>query len=634
MASKSTNSRIAILDAGAQYVDLIRKAVSRLGFNVDVLPLDTEPLQLEKNYDAFIISGGPASTHAAGAPMPQPDFWQTAKPTFGICYGQQAMALALGGEVQTGVKRQDGVVTTQVDVTNPLFSNVKADTTALFTHGDFVTKLPAGFAAIGSHKLDKQTVYSAIAKDNLWAVQFHPEVFDETPEGYEIIRNFLTKCAGLKPDQTLLDSHTDILVRDLTQKIVAAVGKRHVVAFASGGVDSTVATLLATKCLPQDKLHIFYIDNGFMRREDDDVIAMLQKIGVPVQAVNAVNDFAEAQAVIDGKLTEPLIRATDPEIKRKIIGQKFVEIRDDLTQSLNLQLEETILLQGTNAADRIESGHSKGGQVTDVIKTHHNQVQGIKDLQAAGLLIEPLDELFKDEIRRLGEHMGLPEAVVWRQPFPGPGLAIRLLASKSEQPDKSDAHKTKIIQQYLDKQNGEVVAQVLPVRSVGVGGDARTHASALALQGEASWEEWAALAKDLPARYRGQVNRVVIALGENPITALAITPTDLSQATADQLRQADSIIFTEMRRLKLLKNIKQCPVVLLPVSFGKQGERSIVLRPVTTSTFMTVQAMVPGKDLPDGFIERCTDRILKEVPGISQVFLDLTNKPPATTEWE
>lgn len=630
----SKKSKIVVLDAGAQYVDLIRKAISRLGFAVDVLPLDSNPAQLEKTYDAFVISGGPASTHAEGAPMPQAALWKTQKPTLGICYGQQSMALALGGTVETGTKRQDGVVTTHVEVINLLFSGIKADTNALFTHGDYVTKLPTGFTAIGSHKLGKQTVYSAIAKDNFWAVQFHPEVFDETPEGYEIFRNFLTKCAQLQPDEELLASQANKLVADLRQRIKTAVGDREVIAFASGGVDSTVATVLAAGCLDKEKLHIFYIDNGFMRQEDDDVITMLQGVGVPVQHIDTVEEFAEAQLEIDGRLAGPLREVTDPETKRKIIGHKFVEIRDKLTASLKLPIDNTVLLQGTNAADRIESGHSKGGKVTDVIKTHHNQVPGIKALEAAGLLVEPLDELFKDEIRRLGEHLGLPEDVVWRQPFPGPGLAIRILANKDGRIEASDQQKTAAIRTYLKQTGRQLTAQVLPVRSVGVGGDARSHASALALQGDLSWAEFADLAKDLPAHFRSEINRVVVALGPERLASPQLVDTDLSQVTADQLRRADSIVFAQMRKAGLLKKIKQCPVVLLPVSFGQKGDRSIVLRPVTTSTFMTVQAMVPGKDLPEAFIRNCTDGILAEVPGISQVFLDLTNKPPATTEWE
>lgn len=633
MSEQTNPVEIGVLDAGAQYVDLIRKAVERLGFGVQVIPLDTNPDELQ-NFDAYIISGGPASTHTDGAPMPHPDFWKTKKPTFGICYGEQAMAMAFDGAVESGSERQDGSVITNVDTANPLFNGIKAETRALFTHGDFISKPPKGFSVIGQHQLGERTVFSALAKNNFWGVQFHPEVFDETPEGYEIIRNFLTRCAGLEPDQKLLDTHTERLIESLKQRIVDAVGNREVVAFASGGVDSTVATVLAAACLPKEKLHIFYIDNGFMRREDDDVIEMLQSIGVPVQHIDAVADFANATIVIDGKRTAPLKDVTDPETKRKIIGHKFVELRDSITEGLALQLDNTVLLQGTNAADRIESGHSKGGQVTEVIKTHHNQVAGIKELEKAGLLIEPLDELFKDEIRRVGEHLGLPELVVWRQPFPGPGLAIRILATQQKERPSVDAEVQASIQTYLKDTDAGIRATILPVRSVGVGGDARSHASALALSGNTSWQRYAELAKELPAHFRGEINRVVVDLGATSLGEPECTPTDLSQKTADQLRRADSIVFEEMRRAKLLKKIKQCPVVLLPVSFGKPGERSIVLRPVTTSTFMTVQAMVPGGDLPETFIQRANERILQEVPGISRVFLDLTNKPPATTEWE
>lgn len=630
---------IAVLDAGGQYVDLVKKGIERQGFTATVLPIDTPIAELEATYSAIVMSGSPASSHAEAAPQPDPALWQTTLPFLGICYGQQAMAQALGGKVETGVLREDGRVTTTIDTAQPIFSGLKRQLTGLFTHGDFVVEVPPGFTAIGSHQIgsgsEQKTVYSAISKDNLLGVQFHPEVFDDTPAGYEIFANFLQKVAGLKPSQELLEAQTEGLIARLRTDIVKKVADREVIAFASGGIDSTVATLLAAEVIDPAKLHIFYIDNGFMRDEDAAVIDMLNQNGVPVQHYDAVKEFEEATLTDNGVTYGPLKSVTDPEAKRKIIGEMFVRVRDKLAAQLDVTADEAVLLQGTNAADRIESGHSKGGQATDVIKTHHNQVKGIKDLEAKGLLIEPLDELFKDEVRRIGEVLGLPEDVVWRQPFPGPGLAIRILGAREGEYQPTQPTEQNRIEAFLkDHGHAKLTARLLPVRSVGVGGDARSHISAVALQGQATWNELATLANDLPANLRNTINRVVYALGEAPITNMTITPTDLSGTVRDQLKQADRIVFELMREHQLIKDIRQCPVVLLPLSFGKEGGRSIVLRPVTTSTWLTVQAMLPVRDLPGGFATQATARILQEVKGITQVFWDLTNKPPGTTEWE
>lgn len=298
-----------------------------------------------------------------------------------------------------------------------------------------------------------------------------------------------------------------------------------------------------------------------------------------------------------------------------------------------------MLLQGTNAADRIESGHSKGGAHTVTIKSHHNQVAEVQALKARGLLIEPLDDLFKDEIRALGRELGLPYELVERQPFPGPGTAIRIIVSAEDQikliSSADEANIRRFVKDRSFDTNKPVKIHLLPVRSVGVGGDERSHISVVAIDNAGlSTEDLAGLANEIPAHFRGQVNRVIYALGPLPLSKRTVTKTLLTKDSRKQLRQADRIVFEAMREFNVIDIIKQMPVVLLPISFGEIGKRSIVLRPVTTSTFMTVQAMLPGRDLPEEFFSAITDRVLGEVEGISQVFLDLTNKPPGTTEWE
>jgi GMP synthase (glutamine-hydrolysing) len=515
---------------------------------------------------------------------------------------------------------------------------LKPDLTGLFTHGDFVTDIPKGFTAIGQHQLgDGFTAYSAIARGNKLGVQFHPEVFDDTPEGYQLFRNFLFDVARLSPDESFQGRRLEELITGKRQAIARQVGKREVIAFVSGGVDSSVAATLAAAVIPAGQFHAFYIDNGFMRDEDDLVIEALNATGMQVQKIDATGDFEQATAEIDDKIQGPLTETSDPETKRKIIGKAFIDTQNRILAQL--KLKEALLLQGTNAADRIESGHSTGDAHTMTIKTHHNQVREVQELKARGLLIEPLDDLFKDEVRELGRELGLPEELVERQPFPGPGLAIRIIAAAKAQPQLPVSDEQTAIQLFLDQHayagKQQLSAHLLPVRSVGVGGDERSHISVVAIEG-ASVEtmDLAALARDLPAHFRGVVNRVIYALGPESLSKSSVTKTLLTADVRHQLRQADRLVFEAMRSSGLLSEIKQFPVVLLPLSFGSTGQRSIVLRPVTTSTFMTVQAMLPGRDYPAKFIESIASRILSQVPGISQVFLDLTNKPPATTEWE
>jgi GMP synthase (glutamine-hydrolysing) len=639
-------ARIGILDAGAQYVDLIQKACTRLGYPADILPLDTPFETIENAYSAFIISGGPSSSHTDGDPMPDPAIWGTSKGVLGICKGEQAMAVALGGEVQTLPTRQEGTITTHVKTEHPLFNRTKSDVNALFTHGDFVTEVPEGFVVIGEHELaDGQRVISAMAKENFAAVQFHPEVFDDTPQGYDIFQGFLTDMCELSPDKEMLETRTETDAVDRQRLIAEKVGDRHVIAFDSGGVDSTVATVLASKVVDPSKLHIYYIDNGYMRDEDDDVIEKLLSAGLNVQAIDATEAFEQATIELDdGTMSPPLIDVIDPKVKRRIIGTKFADLKDEIAASLGFDSSEVMLLQGTNAADRIESGFSlAGGQATAQIKEHHNQVKAIKDMEAAGILIEPLNDLHKDEIRRIGEYLELPEDVVWRQPFPGPGNAIRILGYREGEYDlpaqelKDDVDVFIYRSKHTVWPDAPIRAHLLPMRSVGVGGDARSYVMPAALEGPSAWPTLVSMAQgiySLPSNFPTSINRVVYALGDKPVGEYSLTPTTLGREERLQLRHADRIVFEEMRRYNLLRRISQFPVILLPLSFGEIGKRSVVLRPISSNTYMTAKAIIPERDVDSLFFYETADRLLTEVPGISQVFLELTNKPPATTEWE
>jgi GMP synthase (glutamine-hydrolysing) len=623
--------RVAILDAGAQYVDMIKKASERQGFPTVILPIETDFTDLEK-FETVIVSGGPRSSHSEGAPMPDLELWQSSMPTLNICYGMQALAMATGGNVSTRDYRQDGRRTTTLDPSFPLFEGVRKETTALFTHGDFVNSVASDVKVIGEHQKDSERVISAIAKGTHVGVQFHPEVFDDTPQGHEIFSNFFANIAKIEPDQDYIEQRLASQIEQKHKAIQKRVGDKHVIAFVSGGVDSTVAVALASGTTPPERLHMYYIDSGYMRDEDDQVIEMLLGAGFDVQKIDAEEQFEQATAKVDGQKVGPLIDVVNPIHKRRIIGNTFVDIQDDIVASLGFEQDQVVLLQGTNAADRIESGHSKGGEATEQIKEHHNQVQRVRDLNP----LEPLDDLFKDEIRQLAVVLGLPEEIAYRQPFPGPGTAIRILGMDEdgfEKRDTSSREKVGKVIEKLNQQKGtELKPKLLPVRSVGVGGDSRSHIAALALEGKANSQDLASISYELTANFRDLANRVVYKLGGGPLDTITPIETKPDKETRRTLRQADKIVFDTMRKMDQLRKIEQFPVVLLPL--GSNGKRSIVLRPIDTKTHMTVQAMLPDTHLPHEFFDTVTEQILSKVDGISHVFLDLTNKPPGTTEWE
>ncbi len=626
--------RVIILDAGAQYVDLIHKAVERHGFPARILPLNTPLKSLPKSTEAIIVSGGPRSTHHADAPMPDQNIWeQDTVPTFNICYGMQAFARAHGGVVSTRPYRNDSRITTEVTTTHPLFTGVRTQTQALFTHGDFVDSVGPNVTIIGEHRAaNGDHVISALTRGPHVAVQFHPEVTDDTPQGFEIFSNFFTHIAHMTPEPSYLKNRMQAYIAAKHRMINQRVGTKHVIAFVSGGVDSVTAVMLARAVVPPERLHMYYIDNGFMRDEDDTVIESLQAIGLDVQIIHAEDTFARAHCTIDGVRVGPLETTTNPVHKHRIIGETFVDIQDEIVATLGLKQADVVLLQGTNAADRIESGFSKGGGVTDQIKEHHNQVQRVKDLHP----LEPIDDLFKEEIRQLAVALGLPDTIAYRQPFPGPGTAIRILGLSR---DSTLAHSEKnqrtisaALRNINRESKSDLAAQLLPVRSVGVGGDARSHIQAVALQGSCRPQDLRPLAHILTSEFPQLVNRVIYTIAGPDIHAIQSIETYLTPDARQTVRKADAIAMETARQMDLMRDIEQFPVVLLPI--GTDGKRSIVLRPLFTRAHLTVQALIPGVDLPQKFFDTIAQRIINEVDGISHVFADLTNKPPATTEWE
>lgn len=616
-----TNS-VAILDAGAQYGKVIDRRVRHLLVHCDLLPLNT-PYEALKKYAAFIISGGPESVYDRNAPMPDPKIFTSKKPILGICYGMQLINQAFGGSVEKKLTREDGQFDITTDPSSPLFDGLDGNQDVLLTHGDSLGRIADGFKAVAT----SGEIVAAIADKTrrMYGVQFHPEV-DLTSSGQAMLANFLFKVAKLKPSYTLEDR-----LQTALDYIRATVGDRQVLSFASGGVDSTVCSVLLGMALPAAQLQIVHIDTGFMRRgESAAVKKALKTVDVDVMVIDAKQQFYSATTTLGGKQTTPLCQTTDPEIKRSIIGDTFIKVMDQVVASLELDPQTTILAQGTLRPDLIESASSLASSKAAVIKTHHNDTALVRQLRARGLVIEPLKELHKDEVRSIGEKLKLPRELVWRQPFPGPGLAIRLLCA--ERPYITKRFDT-LSAELRAFENDDIAAHLLPVRTVGVQGDGRSYSYAVALSGKPDWPRLMRIARDIPKQLH-DVNRVVYVFGDKLSQPVVdITPTFPTPKAIGQLRLADWHVNEVLRTYKLLERLSQVPVVSFPVHFGEAGKRSIAIRTFITNDFMTGVPAVPGIDIPEPALDEMVARLLS-VPNVARVAYDLTAKPPGTTEWE
>lgn len=619
----SVHTKVAILDAGAQYGKVIDRRVRELGVASELLPFDTSADVL-KSYAAIILSGGPESVYSPNAPKFDQKLFELGLPVLGICYGMQLMNSVFGGSVNRKDRREDGQCSITLNSQAKLFVGLDIKQDVLMSHGDTVDQVAKGFTATADSDGLIAAMENPAAK--MYAVQFHPEV-DLTKHGKTILSNFLFALANLSADYTVKDRKEEAIAL-IRQK----VGTHKVLVLVSGGVDSAVCAALLREALQPDQIIAIHIDNGFMRlNESKKVIQALHDVGLEVTLVDAADRFAHATTMIDGKQTLPLDEATSPEEKRKIIGDTFVKVSEQELAKLNLNLDEVFLVQGTLRPDLIESASKMASKNADRIKTHHNDTQLIRDLRDRGRVIEPLSAYHKDEVRVLGKQLGLPEELVWRQPFPGPGLAIRVLCADA--PYLTDQY------QVLQEQLGGIVdnafdAAILPVRTVGVQGDGRTYSYLAALSGKEDWPALFELARKIP-KHLHQVNRVVYSFGESfgEVTP-TITNTHLTKDTVDQLREADDIVNQVLLANGLIRTLSQVPVILFPVNFGEEGKRSIGIRTFITNDFMTGVPAFPGKDIPIEALHEIVKRILAKNPKITRVVYDLTSKPPGTTEWE
>ena len=592
--------QITVLDAGGQYCHLIARKVRDLGVYAEVAPSET-PASALAGRKGVIISGGPSSVYDRGSPTIDPALLQLGTPVFGICYGQQLMAHLLGGEVRKGDRGEYGFAQLRITSPDTIFRGVEGPQQVWMSHRDQVAAVPEGFEVLGSTSTCSIAAMASGEK-GLYAVQFHPEVA-HTPSGRTILSNFLFDVCRCEKDW---DPAGQIL--EVERRIREVAGDRNVFFFVSGGVDSTVAYTLCLKALGPERVHGRYVDTGLMREgETEFVRASFASLGAGGPSFG-IEDARE-------RFLGALRGVTDPEQKRHIIGEQFVKVQEAILEGEHFLDGRWILGQGTIYPDTIESG---GTAKADLIKTHHNRVAGIQKLIAEGRIVEPLASFYKDEVRILGRQLGVAPELLDRHPFPGPGLAIRCLCSgEGGSPERIEPG---------GAGGGEIRGGwILPVRSVGVQGDSRTYRPVLALEGFPESEEAAA---DLINR-RADVNRVIVAVRTcAPLGDLRLSPASLTATRLDRLRRADAIVRRLAQESGFDQTVWQFPVVLIPVGSPERPD-SIVLRPIDSVDGMTARAV----RMPATLLGRIAQELMA-VEGVGGVFYDLTNKPPATIEWE
>ncbi len=517
-ASGAEPDTVVVLDFGSQFAQLIARRVRELHVYSELLPHDTPYAELKRRRPrAIILSGGPNSVYDEGAPRPDPAIWNGRIPVLGICYGAQLMALELGGDVLPAAQREYGPATVTITADDPLFAGLDRDQAVWMSHGDSITRLPAGFAATAQ---TPSTPYAGLVDRDrrLYGIQFHPEVV-HTPHGRDVLRNFVVEIAGARPTWTPAN-FVESTVTEIRSRVDAHAhatgGDGKVICALSGGVDSAVAAALVHRAVG-DRLTCIYVDHGLMRKKESELLRATfeRNLGMNLVMVDARERFLARLAGV-----------TDPEQKRRIIGDEFIRVFEEEAAKIG---RIDFLTQGTLYPDVIESTAPET-KAAQKIKTHHN-VGGLpEDLRFT--LIEPLRYLFKDEVRLVGQELGLPEAMVLRQPFPGPGLAIRIIGEVTAERletlrDADWIVIDEIKAAGLYRTLWQSFAILTPLRSVGVMGDGRTYANVCAIRAVTSEDgmtaDWAKLPYDVLGRISARivnevpgVNRVVYDISSKP----------------------------------------------------------------------------------------------------------------------
>ncbi|OGQ05321.1 MAG: glutamine-hydrolyzing GMP synthase [Deltaproteobacteria bacterium RIFCSPLOWO2_12_FULL_44_12] len=502
-------SRVLVLDFGSQYTQLIARRIREAHIYCEIQSYNYSLENIRKfNPGGIILSGGPASVWASDSPKPDPQIYKLGIPILGICYGMQLIVQAFGGEVAPTEKREFGRANIEFDSKESLFKGISSPMPVWMSHCDYITKLPHGFHSI-AHTDNSPVAALASPDHKIFGLQFHPEV-THTPEGTKLIGNFLYQVCALSPTWTMASFSEEAI-----EKIRKQVGNERVICALSGGVDSSVVAVLIHKAIG-DRLTCIFVNNGLLRKDEPAKIDRVfqDTFHIPLISVNSEERFLKK-----------LRGVTDPEAKRKIIGQEFIAVFDDEATKLK---GIKFLAQGTLYPDVIESVSFKGPAA--VIKSHHNV--GALPEKMGLALVEPLRELFKDEVRELGSALGISHEITGRQPFPGPGLGIRIIGEITKERLEILRNADEVMMQEI-KRSGwynkvwQTFCILLPIKTVGVMGDERTYENVVALRAVESLDgmtaDWAKLPYDLLERISNRVinevkgiNRVVLDISSKP----------------------------------------------------------------------------------------------------------------------
>ena len=628
-----SRSKIVVLDFGSQYAHLIAKRFRMLGYYSEIA-LPSTDLSVFENCRGIVFSGGPSSVYDEKIPEFNSEILNLDIPILGLCYGHYIVQLGYNGKVGKAETGEFGFAELNLnpDVKCPLFEGIEPKQQVWMSHQDGVLALGEGFEVVGSTKDCPFAATQNLAKKR-FSLQCHCEVKD-TPCGNQIFENFARFCGMEKNwDQ-------DTVLNVILEGIKKDAAGRNVLLFLSGGVDSTITFALLNKALGQDRVLGLHIDNGFMRKnESANVAEAYRKFGF--------NNFIVEDA------SESFLKAisglTDPQKKRMAVGENFITVRNEVVAKQHLDESQWLLAQGTLYPDIIESGGTKN---SNTIKTHHNRVQGIQELIAKGLIIEPIRDLYKDEVRAIGKKLGLSDELVMRHPFPGPGLSINVLCNDGKSWTNKDEDEFKTakkelnevkIDQFCEKCTKSMERSVLPVRSVGVQGDFRTYRFPAVLSfkeetsdsdgffhvpGKREKVEAASSAITNSAKY---LNRTLIKLYQKP----GIKEEDLKlqegycdRQRLDQLREVDNIVLTELHKTGWYNKIFQHLTIDLPYASSK-NHASFVLRPVCSEDVMTARFAWIDSEVMNSIL-----RQIAALEFVDAVYFDATNKPPATFGWE
>ncbi len=599
---------IAVIDFGGQYAHLIATKIRRLGVLAEIRQPE-DPVEAFHPYKGIIISGSPAlSSHGEDQDYTK-GIYDLDIPIVGFCFGHQEIAKHYGGEVVHG-GREWGRASLQLQGDHPLFAGLGPSEQVWMSHYDSVAAVGPEFEELGYTETGGGTHrFAAIGSDTLkrYGFQFHPEV-DDTVHGTEMISNFLFEICGCEASWSM-----EQYLEEQVDRIRSQVGDESVFLLASGGVDSTVAAVVLGKALGPDRLHLLHIDNGLMRKDESSrVLERFRQMGLGehLHFVDASDTFLRA-----------LSEKVEPEEKRRAIGDTFVSVFQETAREL--RIEDHLLGQGTIYPDTIETGGTKRA---DVIKTHHNRVPIIEKMIEEGRVVEPLSDLYKVEVRELGERLEISDELLWRHPFPGPGLGVRLLCNTGEA-DTTGFETAEPEVSEVGTRFG-LGALLLPIRSVGVKADLRAYEHPVLLTGQADWDTLiqaaSAVTKEVPGINRCLWNLV----DSSPPVAMPLRAT-VTRARLDTLRDADHLVMDALRRHGLYDDIWQCPTVLVPIQLSHEVGETVILRPVTSERAMTARPY----PLPKEVLDDLRSSILR-LDGVSGLALDITSKPPGTIEWE